>query len=219
MDVLVLYYSFSGHTRSVAEALATELGADLREIECPTYRRWYGPLAMVWDVVTGHQPPILPLGSPGSYYDLIVVGGPVWMAKAAPPVMRVLDGSGRHFKRAGLFVTCGGGRASRPDDAIAEMSRSLGTRAVATRIFRAADVHAGSIAGEIENLRVQLQGLRTGGGATRADPDNPGWAPIHWPSVRGSTPSDIGLATPPDKAYRFQQPNDRVAPVAVKQPD
>lgn len=198
MDVLVLYYSFSGRTRVIAEALASELGADLRPIECPTYKRWYGPLAMLWDVATGHLPRILPLGSPGTYYDLIVVGGPVWATGAAPPVLRVLDGCGQHFKRTGLFVSSSANRRkSWSDDAIAEMSRSLGARAVPTRIFREADTQADTLATEVADFAAQLQEIRLGGGATRADPSNPGWAPIHWPSVRAAAPSPRQSAPAP----------------------
>ena len=200
MDILVLYYSFSGRTRAVAEELAKELGADLREIECPTYRRWYGRLAMAWDIASGHQPNVLPLGSPGTYYDLIVVGGPVWAARAAPPVMRALNGCGRHFKRTGLFVSCAAARRySRPQDAIAEMSRAMDPRTAPTYIFRTTDVGTDAIAGEIREFSTQLRGVGTRGGATRSDPDHRGWDPLHWPSIRAKAPapSSVGPKAAP----------------------
>ena len=184
MDVLVLYYSFSGHTRAVSEALAKELGADLREIECPAYRRWYGPLAMLWDIATRHRPRVLPVGSPGTYYDLIVVGGPVWAAQAAPPVMSVLDDCGRHFRRAALFVTCSGThRSSRPEDAITEMSVALGDRPAATKIFREAEIGSADIATAVAGFGAELRAVRSSGGATRAQPRSTNRSPLDWPTV------------------------------------
>ena len=84
MRSLVLYYSNTGNTRKVAEALASGLGAEMAEVTCGAYLRWYGPLAMAWDIFTRHAPKIEILVPPGAVYDLVVVGGPVWAAKIAP---------------------------------------------------------------------------------------------------------------------------------------
>ena len=184
MDILVLYYSFSGHTRAVAAALAKELGADLREIDCPAYRRWYGPLAMLWDITTRHRPRVVPIGSPGTYYDLIVVGGPVWAAQAAPPVMSVLNDCGKHFRRTAFYVTCGGThRTSRPEDAITEMSVALSDRPVATRIFREAEIGSADIASAVAGFGAELRAVRSSGGATRARPRSTNRSPLDWPTV------------------------------------
>jgi hypothetical protein len=182
MDILVLYYSLTGNTRKMAEALARELGADLREIECPAYRRWYGPLAMFWDILTGHRPQVLPLGSPGSYYDLIIVGGPVWAAQAAPPVLRALEECGRHFRRTALFVTCRGtNRAWRPVDAITEMSIPLAARPVGTRIFRAAEIAPDAFETSVAEFSAALR-APAAGGATRAQGGSVGRNPLDWRS-------------------------------------
>lgn len=187
MDILVLYYSYTGHTRKVAEALARQLGADLREIECPAYRRWYGPLAMFLDILTGHRPHVQPLGSPGSYYGLVVVGGPVWAAQAAPPVMRALEECGRHFRRTGLFVTCRGtNRASRPEDAITEMSIPLPGRPVGTRIFRAAEIDSELFEKSIAEFSASLRAAPVAGGATRAHDGSAGRNPLDLHSALAS---------------------------------
>ena len=187
MDILVLYYSHTGRTRKVAEALARDLGADLREIECPAYRRWYGPLAIFLDILTGHRPHVQPLGSPGSYYDLVIVGGPVWAAQAAPPVMRALEECGRHFRRTGLFVTCRGtNRGSRPEDAITEMSISLAGRPVGTRIFPAAEIASGAFEIGVAEFSASLRAAPAAGGATRAHGGGAGRNPLDLRSALAS---------------------------------
>ncbi len=145
MRALVLYYSNTGYTRKVAEALAEELGAELGEITCSTYLNWYGPLAMAWDIFTRHLPHVRMLSTPGAHYDLVVIGGPVWAAKAAPPVLRVLADHRAELRRVGLFVTCRGtATQSPPEPAIAEMAGRVPGSVVGARIFPDAQITSGN---------------------------------------------------------------------------
>ena len=142
MSTLVVYYTNTGNTRRMAELLAKELKADLAEVTCERYLRWYGPVAMAWDIFTRHLPKVTVVVPPGGEYDCVVIGGPVWAAKAAPPILSLAS----HWPgtRKALFVTCSGSsRSSPPEPAIAEMQRvfSYGTD-VPTRIFREAEVHS-----------------------------------------------------------------------------
>jgi flavodoxin len=85
---LVVYYSRSGTAKAVAESLATNLGADLEEIA--PVRGWarglvsYTRAALsaflrsAWDV----QPAVHDV----SRYDLVIVGGPIWVGGVAPAV-------------------------------------------------------------------------------------------------------------------------------------
>lgn len=166
MRVLVLYYSNTGNTRKVAQALADGLGAELAEITCQTYLRWYGPVAMAWDVFTLHRPPVIVVAPQHAHYDLVLVGGPVWAARAAPPV---LSGIG-HLPDAGavaLFVTCSGDNpGSPPEPALAEMQAAAARPIAATEVFREADVRGPALAGKVEAfaaaVRVAIPGLAAG---------------------------------------------------------
>ena len=63
MKALVIYYSFTGNTRKVAEAMAAELGADLKQVR---------------DEVNPQD------------YNLICIGTPVYGSSCAWPVKRFL---------------------------------------------------------------------------------------------------------------------------------
>ncbi len=142
MSTLVAYYSNTGNTRRVAELLAKELDADLAEVTCERYLRWYGPVAMAWDIFTRHLPEVTIVAPPNGAYDRVVIGGPVWAAKAAPPVL-ALSSHWRGTPKA-LFVTCSGAsQNSPPEPAIQEMKQALADgQDVPNRIFRESEVHS-----------------------------------------------------------------------------
>jgi hypothetical protein len=158
MRTLILYYSNTGNTQHVSEALAQRLDADLGEITCAAYLGWYGTLAMGWDMFTRHRPQIEILTPPGAHYDLTVIGGPVWAGRAAPPVMRALADHGRDLGRVALFVTCDG-TSSRftPERAIADMAATLPAPPVATQIFRQAGIISGAYRVEVAEFAKTLR--------------------------------------------------------------
>lgn len=143
MRTLVLYYSNTGHTQKVAEVLARDLHAELGEITCARYLRWFGPIAMAWDIFTRNLPAVDVVIPPGAHYDRIVVGGPVWAAHAAPPVLSFLRHNETTTEGYGLFVTCRGtDRNSPPEPAIADMELAAGAPVAGTAIFRQAEIYS-----------------------------------------------------------------------------
>lgn len=155
MRYLVAYFSNTGNTRRIAELIALELNADLAEVTCERYLAWYGPLAMAWDIFTRHRPQVTVVAPADGEYDCVVIGGPVWAARAAPPVLALA--SRWPNARKALFVTCSGSsQNSPPEPAIREMTEVLAAgAAVPTRIFREAEVHSGR-AGELAHSFVTL---------------------------------------------------------------
>ncbi|MFK0161311.1 flavodoxin [Rhizobium sp. NPDC090279] len=106
--VLVVYYSYTGHTGAVAEKLRAFLAADLYEIQM---RAPY-PLDMQraaelskYELETGELPPLLDNLPRPSKYDLILVGGPVWWNTITPPVMSFLEHTDFEGRKVAPFAT------------------------------------------------------------------------------------------------------------------
>ena len=151
MRTLVLYYSNTGNTRIVAERLAGALDAELGEITCGAYLRWYGPALMFWDIFTRRRPRVTMITPPHAHYDLTIIGGPVWSGRAAPPVLRVLADHGDELGRVGLFVTCRGVDPNYgPEPALADMASFLPAGVVDSRFFREAEIRSGAYGAEVD---------------------------------------------------------------------
>ena len=141
MRTLVIYYSNTGNTQKVAKQLAGRLGADLAEITCATYSRWYGPLAMAWDIFTRHVPKVDVLVPLGSQYDVVLVGGPVWAAHAAPPVLALAGHAVLNSAYTAFFVSCSGDNPkSPPEPAVDEMRQMTRKPCLSSWIFRTDDL-------------------------------------------------------------------------------
>lgn len=157
MKALVLYYSNSGNTQKVAKALAEQLGADLAEITCQTYLAWYGPLAMAWDIFSRRRPKVSVVVPAHAHYDLVVIGGPVWAAHAAPPVLKALQLLVAADATA-VFVTCRGTSPnSPPDPALVEMQSAITAPVLASRIFREEEIRGPSLGGALAEFAAELR--------------------------------------------------------------
>lgn len=112
-DVLVVYYSRSGTTETVARALADRLGAERDRITSSTsYAGTGGYMRGIWHALRGVSPPIQWRLNPARY-RVVVVCSPVWAGKLAGPVRTYLQQAGRIPRLCGVAVSRAGGQQSR----------------------------------------------------------------------------------------------------------
>ena len=125
MKKLVVYYSLSGNTRTLATVLARDLAADTEELHCPRYASGvWGYMRAGYDSWKGNLPPIekLPL-----QYELVVVAGPIWAFHPATPVRNFLKQERSRLPRVAFLLTHGGSAGERSD------ARRLSGRALLAR--------------------------------------------------------------------------------------
>jgi len=114
MKVLVAYFSASGTTAAVAEAIAKENGAELFEIrpEKPytdADLKWTNPLARCnWEKIGKKDVPVA--GKVGFFaaYDLVFLGFPIWYYGAPNVIQTFCKGYDWTGKKLALFATSGG---------------------------------------------------------------------------------------------------------------
>ncbi|HLY58864.1 MAG TPA: flavodoxin [Stellaceae bacterium] len=141
MRALVVFYSLSGTTRKVAQAVAVQLGADLEEISCPSYRRgFFGFWRAGHASWKGKIPEIGASAHAPSDYDLVVVGGPVWAWNVCTPVRAYLMREAARLPAVAYFVTVGGVGF---EQALATMAELAGRKPVATLVLRTEDFKQG----------------------------------------------------------------------------
>ena len=128
MKKLVVYYSLSGVTRTVAAALAREL-ADIEELRCSRYSTsGWGFFRAAYDSWKGNLPPIEPLADVPSQYELVMIAGPIWAFHPATPVRTFLNQERSHLARVAFLLTHGGSARER---SLREMEEFAGQPPVA----------------------------------------------------------------------------------------
>jgi flavodoxin len=110
--VLVIYYSYEGNTRFIAETIAKELGADIQELKPIKDIKSKGFGKYVWggrQVVMKKMPELHPLEKKPEDYDVIFIGTPVWAYTFAPALRTFFAEHPLKSKKIALFMCHGGG--------------------------------------------------------------------------------------------------------------
>lgn len=111
MRPIVIYYSYGGNTRRMAEKISKALGADIAEIK--TVSPYTGSYEQVVDqgqreVDSGFMPEIQPLPMDLEQYDTVILGTPVWWYTFAPAMKAFLHRNSLAGKTVHSFATNGG---------------------------------------------------------------------------------------------------------------
>lgn len=151
---LVLYYSRSGHTRAVAEAIAAQLDADLEPLIDELDRSGVrGYLRSGIQAFFEQTPSLLPLLLDPAEYELVVVGSPVWNLSVSSPVRAFLETQGRRVREVAFFAsyaTLGARRALRQMEHASRLSPR------ATLAVRESELGAGKLGAIVEGFAAQL---------------------------------------------------------------
>jgi len=124
----VIFYSYSGVTRGIAEGIRNASGCDLIEV---TTKNPYSSFSVYTTGVLhsrkGACDPIEPEVIDVSGYDFLIIGTPVWAWKPSPAInaaVRALKGC--EGKMAVIFTTC----STQPGEALPILSKALSDRGV-----------------------------------------------------------------------------------------
>jgi flavodoxin len=121
---LVVYYSRSGTTRKIAEAISRELNCEVDEIiETKSRAGVFGYLRSVIEARRQRPSVIAPAKQDPSSYDLVIVGTPVWAWSVSSPVRAYLMATRGRLLEVAFFCTLGGAGADR---AFAQMGAIAG---------------------------------------------------------------------------------------------
>ncbi len=109
MKTVIIYHSYSGVTRGLAERVRDVSGGDLVEVRPrQPYSRLTAYTLGIIRARGGDRDPIEPSSIDVSTYDRIVLGTPVWAGRATPVVNGAVDALlGAEGRTAVLFATCG----------------------------------------------------------------------------------------------------------------
>ncbi|MCJ7651245.1 MAG: flavodoxin [Candidatus Lokiarchaeota archaeon] len=109
--ILIVYYSLTGNTHLIAEAIKEQTGADIERLkpikdlnsESGTRFFWGGMHAKM-----KQKPKLEPLKYDPNEYDLIFLGTPVWAWTLTPPIRSYLESNDLSSKALAIWNCAGG---------------------------------------------------------------------------------------------------------------
>lgn len=157
MKTLVVYYSRTGNTRKVAEAISNAFKCDVEELADLTNRKGFiGWLFAGRDGMRKRLTKIKDVLKDLSSYDIVMIGGPVWSWNVCAPVRTFLNQYSDQIKDAAFFCTEGGAGGER---AFRSMEEMLGKPPVATLVVREFEVKSGRFPEKVSRF---VDAIRTG---------------------------------------------------------
>lgn len=107
--ILIVYYSRTGTTKKVAEAIREQLDCDIEEIISVKDRS-----GIMGYIISGKEASqkssaeIRPTTKNPAEYDLVIIGTPVWAWNISSPVRTYIENNKESFKNISAFCTMGG---------------------------------------------------------------------------------------------------------------
>lgn len=112
MKKLVVFYSFTGNTRLIAENIAQAIGAELLELKPKNEpeKKFMKDLWCTKELLTKSKPDLLPFDKNLEDYDLIFIGTPIWAWTYASPLNAFFSKYPLSNKKIALFCCHGGSK-------------------------------------------------------------------------------------------------------------
>lgn len=155
---LIVYYSRSGVTAQVANALARACGADLEQINDLRPRHGVaGYLRSAWEALRQRPASIQPPRHRPADYPFVVLGTPIWAGHMSAPMRSYIMQQREHFRHVALFCTMGGSGGESVLTAMADLCNKL---PAATLCLRQADVLADRHHAALEAFAHQLPAIK-----------------------------------------------------------
>ena len=112
MKSIVIYYSYEGNTKLIAEAISAAIGADIQRLTLVKEMTYQGFRKYLWggkQVFMKEKPKLEPLAYDLLDYDVIFLGTPVWSWTFAPAIRSLVESGLLHDKKVYFFCTHEGG--------------------------------------------------------------------------------------------------------------
>jgi len=155
MKTLIVYYSRTGTTETMANLLAERLDADLEPLIDPTSRAGIkGFWSAAKDARTQATPELGAMVHNPEDYDLVLVGTPVWAGTMSVMVRSFLTQCAEKLPKVGLFATTS---ISDLDETLEQMAKLLTSQPVATLGIKRKFITKNRCADQLDAFAEQLK--------------------------------------------------------------
>jgi flavodoxin len=156
MKALVVFYSRTGVTKKAAEAISSTLKCDIEEIIDTKDRKGViGYLTSGRDAMKKKLAEIKDTKYNPSFYDLTIIGSPVWAHHMASPIRAYISKNKVNFKNIALFCTMGGSGA---ESVLGEMGNLCGKDAISRLGLKTKDILSGQSDQKIKTFVDEIRG-------------------------------------------------------------
>lgn len=122
---LVLYYSYFGNTRKIAEAIAESLDADICEVKIKNEKKNQGLLGKIFtEMRKGSKTELEPIRLDLDAYDTVFLGSPIWGGGPATPIDMILRDGTVSGKKIAWFYCTGGESDNKSTERIIEKGKA-----------------------------------------------------------------------------------------------
>ena len=159
MKALVVFYSRTGTTKKLARAISDILECDIEElIDTKKRSGVVGWLMSAKDGAQKNPTTIKELEKNPVYYDVVVIGTPIWAGAMSAGTRTFITQEKEHFKKVAFFTSSGSGKSEATFGQMEELcgKKPVGTLALTTKELQQ-DQYREKVEGFTAMLRESLE--------------------------------------------------------------
>lgn len=156
--ILIVFFSRTGSTRKVAEAIHRKTGGEVIELTTQRYARGVrGYFQATLDAALGRAVPIKSKQANASSYDWVIIGSPIWDTSLSTPVLTYMSHGLPQAKHVAFFLTCGKTGAHQ---VFKQMENLYKKHPQVTLHMTASEIHSKNFTAKLEHFVHQLKSGR-----------------------------------------------------------